>query len=172
MRTRTTLFAIVNSIVLMLIVIDLPFYGFNGKRMTRDVLGQTAAGWRELPTMMVNYWWATLLFVAAMILIVRTANRHARKEIPATPLLPRLGIFIVLTAVLFFIGRGGWQYQGLSPAHAADHVGPGWAPVVTNSAFTFCVHPRSSAANYLPEMQDRAPSPARTRSPRPAPKPS
>lgn len=136
-RVLATLFIIVNGTLLLIVLIDLPFYGFNGKRMTRDVLGQTAAGWRELPTMMLNYWWATLLFVVAMILVVRAANRHARKEIPATPLVPRLGVFIVLTGVLFFIGRGGWQYQGLSPAHAADHVGPGWAPVVTNSAFTF-----------------------------------
>lgn len=136
-RVLAIVFVMVNAIVLLIVVIDLPFYGFNGKRMTRDVLGQTAAGWRELPTMMLNYWWATLLFVAAMILVVRTANRHARKEIPETAFIPRLGMFIVLTALLFFIGRGGWQYQGLSPAHAADHVGPGWAPVVTNSAFTF-----------------------------------
>jgi hypothetical protein len=37
---------------------------------------------------------------------------------------------------MVLVGRGGWQYQGLSPAHAADHVPVAFAPLVTNSAFT------------------------------------
>src|SRR5436189_3331394 len=55
-RSLAVLFVITNGALLLLCCLDLPFYGFNGKRLTRDVLGQTGAGLRELPTMALHYW--------------------------------------------------------------------------------------------------------------------
>ncbi|HRH38021.1 MAG TPA: hypothetical protein PK760_06735, partial [Flavobacteriales bacterium] len=68
------LFVVVNALVLLVCCIDLPFYGFNGKRLTSDALGQTEAGLRELPSMMLNYWWATALFILAVIVVVRASK--------------------------------------------------------------------------------------------------
>ncbi len=128
------LFIVVNCALIWVCCLDLPFYGFNGKRLTSDVLGQAEAGLRELPGMMIRYWWATLPAIVLVILIVRFTRRK-EEAVPSAPL-PRLAVSVLLCALLFVAGRGGWQYQGLSPAHAADHVGSAWAPLVTNSAFT------------------------------------
>ena len=134
-RLLALFFVLMNVMLLLLCCIDLPYYGFNGKRLTSDVLGQTGAGLRELPGMMLHYWWATLLFIGMMIAVLRTA-RTAPTERPRASWF-YLMIVLVLTGLLALVGRGGWQYQGLSPAHASDHVGPTIAPLVTNSAFTF-----------------------------------
>lgn len=134
-RALAVLFAITNIALLLVCCLDLPYYGFNGKRLTSDVLGQTGAGLRELPGMLLRYWWATLIFLVALVVIVRVARMASKQQ--AGGFAARLGIFVAVCGPLFLVGRGGWQYQGLSPAHAADHVGPAWAPLVSNSAFTF-----------------------------------
>ncbi len=132
-----TLFLLVNGAVLFLCCMDMPLYGFTGKRITRDVLDQATAGLRELPLSVLRYWWATLSFVAALWLLVRWW-RHVPQPVSApAPLRRTLAGHIGVLAFFFLAARGGWQYQGLSPAHAADHVEVAFAPLVTNSAFTF-----------------------------------
>lgn len=133
-RTLAGLFVLTNSALLLICCLDLPYYGFNGKRLTSDVLGQTGAGLRELPGMLVRYWGATFLFLVALMVIVRAARTSFQRQ--PIGLAARWGVFLLMGGSLLLLGRGGWQYQGLSPAHAADHVGPAWAPLVTNSAFT------------------------------------
>ena len=136
-RALKIMFIATNGFLFFLVCIDLPYYGFNGKRLTSDILGQTSAGLRELPGMMLRYWWATALFASFMVLLVRWGRGFDRHEGARLGVVPALPAMMVLGGVLALFGRGGWQYQGLSPAHAADHVGPNWAPMVTNSAFTF-----------------------------------
>ena len=132
------LFIAINASLIFLCCIDLALYGFTGKRITTDIIGQADAGLRELPLSMLRYWWATVAFIAATIWLVIVWRRvptpaklpSRRWPIEIAWSLPALGILALL-------GRGGWQYQGLSPAHAADHVQVAFAPLVTNSAFTF-----------------------------------
>ncbi|MBL0126192.1 MAG: sulfatase-like hydrolase/transferase [Flavobacteriales bacterium] len=148
------LFLTVNIGLLLVCCLDLPYYGFNGKRLSSDVLGQVGAGLRELPTMLVRYWWAALVFVITTVLLVRSTRTKAVRD--NGPWITRTGVFIGSLVVLFFIGRGGWQYQGLSPAHANDHVGPVWAPIVTNSAFTLgysLTEPPLRARNWFTEAE-------------------
>lgn len=132
------LYVVVNALVLLACCIDLPFYGFTGKRITRDVLGQLDAGLRELPLSLIRYWWAGLAYTIAVFVLIVGARRSGRVS-PAVPdpWPKELGLAVIGLAIFFVIGRGGWQYQGLSPAHAADHVDASLAPLVTNSAFTF-----------------------------------
>lgn len=136
-RSLTATFLTIDLALLFLCCADLPFYGFNGKRITRDLLGQADAGMRELPGMLVRYWWATAIFLVAAWILWRRARKVESASPVPRKVLPQLGVLVLAVAALVLTGRGGWQYQGLSPAHAADHVGPAWAPVVTNSAFTF-----------------------------------
>ncbi|MBK7382094.1 MAG: sulfatase-like hydrolase/transferase [Flavobacteriales bacterium] len=148
------LFLAVNTGLLAVCCLDLPYYGFNGKRLTSDVLGQAGAGLRELPTMLVRYWWAALVFVITVVLLVRSTRTKAVQA--NGPWITRTGMFIGSLVVLFFVGRGGWQYQGLSPAHANDHVGPVWAPLVTNSAFTLgysLTEPPLRARNWFTDAE-------------------
>lgn len=137
-RTLLVLFVIVNALVLLVCCIDLPFYGFTGKRITRDVLGQLDAGLRELPLSLIRYWWAGLAYALALTVLIIGARRSGR-ALPAIQgsWQKDLGLAVIALVVFVLIGRGGWQYQGLSPAHAADHVDASLAPLVTNSAFTF-----------------------------------
>lgn len=131
----TALFVAVNTMVLALCCIDLAYYGFNGKRLTRDLGGQAEVALRELPGMMLRFWWVTLAFAACVWALVKVSRSK-----PATGRAPwwqRAVAFVVISGTLVLVGRGGWQYQGLSPAHASQYVGPKWAHLVTNSAFTF-----------------------------------
>lgn len=137
-RMLFTLFMVVNTLLLLLVAIDLPFYGFNGKRITRDVLGHAGTGGRQLPVFLVHYWWATLAFAASVALLVFGWKRIRVPDVGAERWRSRGTLMgIVSMGLLMLVGRGGWQYQGLSPAHAADHVPVALAPLVTNSAFTF-----------------------------------
>lgn len=134
-RSLWVLFGAVNTVLLLLCCIDLAYFGFNGKRLTSDLLSQAGAGWRELPGFLLRYWWVVLIATVMIIVLIRTVQRM--KHVPMDRSIKGLAVSLLLLAVLFVVGRGGWQYQGLSPAHANDHVGPAWAPLVTNSAFTF-----------------------------------
>jgi phosphoglycerol transferase MdoB-like AlkP superfamily enzyme len=137
-RMLFVLFLVVNIAVLLIVAIDLPFFGFNGKRITRDVLGQAGAGFREMPTFIIHYWWATLVFFASVALLVFGWKRiQPREEYSASGDPGQWALGLLVMGLLVLVGRGGWQYQGLSPAHAADHVDVAFAPLVTNSAFTF-----------------------------------
>lgn len=131
----STLFLVVNGLLLFICCADLPFYGFNGKRITRDVLGQAGAGLRGSPGFLWRYAWATCAFVGG-VLVLFVIGRRTRPRPAEVPWKWELSGTALLLALLVLIARGGLQYQGLSPAHAADHVPQGCAPLVTNSAFT------------------------------------
>ncbi len=152
-RMLFALFMVVNTLLLLLVAIDLPFYGFNGKRITRDVLGHAGTGLRELPAFLVHYWWATLIFLTG---IGALAFAWKRIRVPGAgegrTWVKDSTISAVSLGVFFLVGRGGWQYQGLSPAHAADHVPVALAPLVTNSAFTLgysLSEPAFTAPSYM-----------------------
>lgn len=137
-RLLFALYLLCNGLVLLLCCIDLPFFGFNGQRLTRDVLGHAGAGLRELPALLVRYAWATFTFAVCIALLVKGWSRLPLPMEPGPGPIWRKGLVnVAAVGGLALLGRGGWQYQGLSPAHAADHVPVALAPVVTNSAFTF-----------------------------------
>ncbi len=154
-RLLGTLFLLVNTALLFLCCSDLALYGFTGKRMTRDVLAQADAGLRELPLSMLRYWWATLTFILAVFALVVAYRRSPPKfNAPMRPAHASGGILLLGT--LFLAGRGGWQYQGLSPAHATNHVDVALAPLVTNSAFTFgysMLTPAIPSRQYMSEAE-------------------
>ena len=162
-RAGLVLFVSVNALLLLLCCIDLPFFGFNGKRITRDVLGHAATGWRELPGFLVRYWWAAGVFAAGVWALVAVARRTSAPFRPDDHrLLGELPVTALSLGAFALLGRGGWQYQGLSPAHAADHVPVALAPLVTNSAFTFGYSlsgPAFTVRRYFdaPELDARMP---------------
>ncbi len=135
-RTLFILYMVFNSLLLFLCCLDLPFYGFNGKRITRDVLGQAGAGFRGMPFFLVHYWWATLIFLVSLAALWKAWARWRPKAEAPAQWRDRIQ-FALLIPVFLLVGRGGWQYQGLSPAPAASLVPPAFGPLVTNSAFTF-----------------------------------
>ncbi|MFT3885543.1 MAG: sulfatase-like hydrolase/transferase [Flavobacteriales bacterium] len=156
-RALFVLFLAVNVFLLFICCVDLVFYGFNHKRVTSDLLGQAGAGMRNMPLFLVRYWPATLVFVGGIAFLVR-GYRWASRTAPPVPMAPRRQwtASLIAVAVLFLAGRGGWQYQGLSPAHAADHVEVANAQLVTNSAFTFgysLLQPELPPRNYMPQQE-------------------
>lgn len=152
-RMLFVLYILVNASLLLVCCIDLPYYGFNGKRLTRDVLAQAGAGLRELPTFIITFWWATLVFIACVVLLLVGWKRVRPKGTYAASGNPKNWVISVSTmGLLALVGRGGWQYQGLSPVHAADHVPVALAPLVTNSAFTLgysLSEPAFTARSYM-----------------------
>lgn len=130
-------FMVVNGLLFLICSIDLAFFGFNLKRVGRDLLGQLAPGVRNLPSFLVDYGWVAAVFVGVMVILWRAyprlgSSRDAQMHWGSGTVAATLGL-----GVFFVAGRGGWQYQALSPVSAADHVEVPYSPLVTNSAFTF-----------------------------------
>lgn len=130
-------YLVINGLLLLICCIDLAFFGFNHKRVSRDLLGQLGAGVRNLPSFLMDYGWVAAVFALLMVLLWRLYPRMRKERSGAE--LNWQGALLSAAGIGFFVilGRGGWQYQGLSPAKAADHVDVALAPLVTNSAFTF-----------------------------------
>lgn len=135
-RVLRLAFMIVNGLLLLVCSIDLAFFGFNNKRVGRDLLMQLGPGTRNLPALLAGHGWVAAVFIG-LLLVLWWGYAH-RREAPVRRghwqhlllALPAMGLCVL-------VARGGWQYQGLAPAHAADHVEAPYAPLVTNSAFTF-----------------------------------
>lgn len=129
-------FMAINGLLLLVCSIDLAFFGFNNKRVGRDLLAQLGPGTRNLHALLAGHGWVAAVFAGLLLVLwwgyARRGDRpaqggHWRHLLLAVP---ALGLCVL-------VARGGWQYQGLAPAHAADHVEAPFAPLVTNSAFTF-----------------------------------
>lgn len=136
-RLLFTGFMLINGALLLVCSIDLAFFGFNNKRVSRDLLGQLDAGVRNLPSFLVDYYWVAAVFILLMVLLWRGYSRSPKEERAQMPWWKEGAASLIAIGVFVLMARGGWQYQGLSPAHAADHVDVAFAPLVTNSAFTF-----------------------------------
>lgn len=136
-RTVFGLFLLLNGLLFLACSIDLAFFGFNHKRITSDLLGQLGAGVRNLPSFMLHYGWVAAVFLLLMVVLARWYPRTPPQRGPWGRWWGQGTACVGALALCVLLGRGGWQYQGLSPAHAADHVDVAFAPLVTNSALTF-----------------------------------
>lgn len=136
-RVLFAVYMVINGVLLLICSIDLAFFGFNNKRVSSDLLGQLGAGVRNLPSFMVDYGWAAAVFALLIVLLWKFYPRLPDGKQQGLPWWKEAPISTAAMGLFLLLGRGGWQYQGLSPASAADHVDVAFSPLVTNSAFTF-----------------------------------
>lgn len=136
-RVLFTAYMLINGTMLLICSIDLAFFGFNNKRVGRDLLGQLGAGVRNLPSFLVHYAWVPAVFMLLLVLLWKLYPRLKERDGARLPWWKEAPVSVASIGLFVLLGRGGWQYQGLSPASAADHVDVALAPLVTNSAFTF-----------------------------------
>ncbi len=135
-RVFRTGFMLINGLLLAVCCIDLIYFGFNHKRVGRDLLGQLGAGTRNLPSFLADHGWVAAVFILLLVVLWRAARgTPGHRPAPPRPWL-EIPVALGVLGLCLLLGRGGWQYQGISPAHAADHVDVAFAPLVTNSAFT------------------------------------
>lgn len=131
------LFMATNGILFLVCSIDLAFFGFNNKRVGRDLLGQLAPGARNLPSFLVDYWWVAAVLAFVLWALWKWYPRTGPAGMPKGDPWREGPVAVAALGLAVLLGRGGWQYQGLAPTNAADHVDVAYAPLVTNSAFTF-----------------------------------
>lgn len=129
-------FMVANGLLFLVCTIDLAFFGFNLKRVGRDLLGQLGPGIRNLPSFLADHTWVAAVFAVALVVMWKAYPRLRRRQ-DRMRWAPETAAALAGLGILFVAGRGGWQYQALSPASAADHVDVPYSPLVTNSAFTF-----------------------------------
>lgn len=129
-------FIVVNGLMFLVCSIDLAFFGFNLKRVGRDLLSQLGPGMRNLPSFLVDYAWVAVVYALVMLVLWRAYPRLRTKGEGRMGWIPETTAALVGLGFFFVAGRGGWQYQALSPVSAADHVEVPYSPLVTNSAFT------------------------------------
>lgn len=132
-----TVFISCNIFMLLLCNIDLAYYGFNNKRLTIDIIAFADAGAKNIFSLMADFWYATISWIASCLLLIRLYNRTKNKALTKFKPLQWSLAFATLSGLSFIGVRGGVQYQGISPANSADKVNPALSPLVTNSAFTF-----------------------------------
>lgn len=158
-RSLFVIFISLNAVMLLICCIDLAYFGFTGKRITRDVLGMAGPGLRQMPAFMLRFWWVTLSYAGAIALLVFVWRRTERVSNSIAGIRQQLIVIVPAMAVLSLIGRGGLQEHGLAPAHAANHVRVALSPLVTNSAFTLgfsFTMPPLPLRDYMPaEEMDR-----------------
>lgn len=136
-KTLKVIFLISNIFMLLLCNVDLAYYGFNNKRLTIDILALADAGAKNAISLIIDFWYATIIWLASIYLLIRLYKKtESSEETKFKPI--HWSLALILFGCLSFIGiRGGVQYQGISPANSADKVNPALSPLVTNSAFTF-----------------------------------
>ena len=148
-RVLFAVYLLINGTMMLICSIDLAFFGFNHKRVGRDLLGQLGAGVRNLPSFLVDYAWVPAVFLLLLVLLWKFHPRPKERVGARLPWWKEAPVSVAGIGLFVLLGRGGWQYQGLSPASAADHVDVALAPLVTNSAFTF------GYSLFRPEVQRR-----------------
>ena len=136
-RAERSVFLAVNGLFLLIAVVDLEFFSFNGKRMSRDIFAALNRDLvNQIPQLAVSYWYlviAALLVTAGLALAdvrnaARVRDRFVRRRL-ATALL-------ALLPVLFFTGiRGGVQRKSIDVQAAFVQGSPELGHLVLNTPY-------------------------------------
>lgn len=131
MAATNCVYYITNSLMLILNIVDIPFFPFTGNRMRFTTLTEQFTDSNMaviVASYAAQYWWAYMLvgctiallvWLARRARVVRTVTLRSRRATIAA----RTGIFLLMAAVTFPMMRGTLALHGgtpLSIGHAAD----------------------------------------------------
>ena len=119
-------------------IIDLVYFDFVLKRMTKDVFLYVRSGgefWELLPQFILDFGWIVVLYVIGVYFLISKIDRRRIQVLEGSNF---ARILVLLAWVLFtvFIGRGGLQRRPLELSYAANGVSSQNAPIVLNSGFS------------------------------------
>ncbi len=137
------LFVIINSILLMLNIVDFKFFEFEGKRLTADYFSSTWLGhdfWALLPTFIKDYWYLFVIFIILVFLLIKLYPAFTKSQAKFITnrwdILKQILIAIVLIPVFIFLSRGGTQLRPIDIITASEYTAPQYVSLILNSPFT------------------------------------
>ncbi|HQF29284.1 MAG TPA: hypothetical protein PLD36_11770, partial [Bacteroidia bacterium] len=66
--------------MLLLCNVDLAYYGFNNKRLTIDILALADAGAKNAISLIIDFWYATIIWLASIYLLIRLYKKTESSE--------------------------------------------------------------------------------------------
>ncbi|MBO4645842.1 MAG: sulfatase-like hydrolase/transferase [Bacteroidales bacterium] len=144
-RIGDVYFIVVNSLALMLNLIDTCYYPFSMKRMTFDILDfmKTTQSMGDLiPVFLRDYFYMIFIFtgfILLLCLIIFFTNkiRYEKFIIKSWAMAAQIVTRLLLVALMLVGARGGLQYKPLNVAAAGLPGGGNYAPLILNSPYSF-----------------------------------
>lgn len=131
-----TLFHIINSVIIALNLIDVEYYKYTAKRSTSDLYSMVTEGndmGQLFGTFLADFWWIILLFITLIILSNYLYNKTIPKEKTTYKWYIQVPNFLILSALLFLLGRGGFGYRPADMLTAAQFTSPQNVALLTNT---------------------------------------
>lgn len=138
------LMVIVNTIALLINLIDTCYYPFSMRRMTGDIfgfIGETNNFGELIPVFLRDYFYMIFIwigFILLLMVLIYLTNKIDYQEYTfkgkglwAKIVLRLIVLFLMITGL-----RGGWQYRPLNVAAAAQVNGISHAALVLNSPYS------------------------------------
>lgn len=136
----------VNSISLLLNLIDAAWFRYTAQRCNADLLFMAGTGgdiWNVLPAYLADYWYLALIWITGILSLVMVERkilnyfRKAQQEDQRTDIKNTILLGTALTLLCIIGFRGGIQLKPLSVQAAVRFVPNQSVPLALNSAFTF-----------------------------------
>jgi len=131
-------FVILNTVFLTAVVVDIEFFTFLGKKMTFDFFEMGGDIKAQLPQIIKNYWYFSLMVLLNIILLIKFYPKNKKEFFTSRKLnllktIPIGFIFLAITAISI---RGGIQLRSLSPKSAFVFEEHELGNLVLNAAYT------------------------------------
>src|SRR5690554_1120643 len=152
-----TLFHIINSVIIAINLIDVEYYKYTAKRSTADLYSMVAEGndmGQLAGTFLADFWWIILIFIVLVTLSNYLYNKTVVKEKSPYKWHTQVLNFILMGAILFIIGRGGFGYRPADMLTAAQFTSPNKVALVTNTPLSIIKTVGKAPLqlkNYFPE---------------------
>ncbi|WP_417265928.1 LTA synthase family protein [Brumimicrobium sp.] len=155
------IFHITNTTILAFNLIDVEYYKFTAKRSTADLFTLVSTGNdinQLLTTFIADFWWLILLFVFLIFISNWLYNKtKVDVKLPAQLHFNILN-FIVVSGLLFIVGRGGLGYRPADMLTASQLTSPQNTALVSNTPLSIIKTLGKASlkeVNFFPEGSDK-----------------
>src|SRR5690554_5049994 len=159
------IFHITNTTILAFNLIDVEYYKFTAKRSTADLFTLVSTGNdinQLLTTFIADFWWLILLFVFLIFISNWLYNKtKVDVKLPAQLHFNILN-FIVVSGLLFIVGRGGIGYRPADMLTASQMTSPQNTSLVSNTPLSIIKTIGKASLvemNFFPENSNQIYSP-------------
>lgn len=130
------IFHLTNTIIIALNLIDVEYFKYTAKRSTADLFSLVSTG-NDINqlffTFLLDFWWIILIFISLITLSNWLYNKTKTEIHKKASLYVDILNFIILSALLFIIGRGGLGYRPADMLTASQLTSPEKTALVANT---------------------------------------
>ena len=118
------LFHITNTFMLMLNLLDVEYFKYTSKRSTADLFTFMGTGddiSQLIGSFLIDFWWLLATLAILVIASHRLYKKTTAKKTQPTPMTHQILLFLVGSALLFIMGRGGLSLRPADALTAAQY---------------------------------------------------